>query len=56
MRIKELRSKTKLSQSKFAAIFGIPVRTLQQWEIEAQRPSDYVVSMMEKILKYEGYI
>lgn len=31
-RIKALRKKTGLSQSKFSAKFGIPVRTLQQWE------------------------
>ncbi|MBR4341425.1 MAG: helix-turn-helix domain-containing protein [Lachnospiraceae bacterium] len=31
-RIKELRKKTELSQSKFSAQFGITVRTLQQWE------------------------
>ena len=31
-KIKELRKKTGLSQSKFSAKFGIPVRTLQQWE------------------------
>ncbi len=39
MNIKELRSQTGLSQSKFAAMFDIPVSTLKDWEQEsALRP------------------
>ena len=34
MSIKELRSQTGLSQSKFATIFDIPVSTLKDWEQE----------------------
>ncbi len=42
-RIKELRKKTGLSQSKFSAKFGIPVRTLQQWEQGISAPPEYLV-------------
>lgn len=54
MTVKELRAKTGLSQSRFAAHFELPVRTLQQWEQGIQKPPDYVVAMMERILWFEG--
>lgn len=53
-RIKELRKKTGLSQSKFAAKFGIPVRTLQQWEQGISAPPEYLVRMMAYIMLLEG--
>ena len=55
MKIKELRNITGLSQSKFAAIFSIPVRTLQQWEQEERKPPEYVIKMIEQIMLYKGY-
>lgn len=53
MTIKELREKTGLSQSRFAARFGIPVRTVQQWEQGVYKPLPYVVSMIERIMELE---
>lgn len=54
MTVKELRAKTGLSQSQFAAHFGLPVRTLQDWEQGRREPPDYVVAMMERILELES--
>ena len=51
--IKEVRMDTGLSQSKFAAKFGIPVGTLQAWEQRRQGPPVYIVSMIETILNSE---
>ena len=51
--IKELRKKTGLSQSKFSAKFGIPVRTLQQWEQGISAPPEYLVRMMAYIMLLE---
>lgn len=53
-RIKELRKSTGLSQSKFAAKFDIPVRTLQQWEQGKSEPPVYVVKMMSYIMLLEA--
>ena len=53
-RIKELRKKTGLSQSKFSAKFGIPVRTLQQWEQGISAPPEYLIRMMAYIMQLEG--
>ena len=52
-KIKELRKKTGLSQSKFSAKFGIPVRTLQQWEQGISAPPEYLVRMMAYIMRLE---
>lgn len=46
-RIQELRERTGLSQSKFAARYGIPVRTLQGWEI-GRKPPEYVRYLLER--------
>lgn len=51
--IKELREKTKMSQRKFAAYFGIPTATLQDWEHERRTPPPYVIDMMIRIIKLE---
>ena len=50
---KELRKKTGLSQSKFSAKFGIPVRTLQQWEQGISVPPEYLIRMMAYIMQLE---
>ncbi len=52
--IKEFRKTTGLSQSKFANYFGIPVRTIQSWELKGpHNPAPYILAMMQKIWKYE---
>ena len=56
MTIKECRENTGLSQSKFARIYGIPVKTLQQWEQGVAKPTDYFLTIFEKALRYDGYL
>lgn len=56
MKIKELRNKTKLSQSEFAEKFGIPVRTLQKWEQDAADPLPYLMSLIQGEISLEEYI
>lgn len=47
MTVKEIRTSTGLSQSKFAAALNIPLRTLQKWEIGERSCPDYVVELIE---------
>lgn len=56
MTIKELRNQTGLSQSQFAKYFNIPVGTIHNWEQKISSPPQYVVEMIEKILRLEGHI
>lgn len=55
MEIKKLRKSTGMSQSKFSSYFGIPTRTLQDWEQEKRHPPSYVLNMMKRILNNEFF-
>lgn len=45
--IKELRQRTGLSQAKFGqALGGIPLRTIQDWEADKRKPSDWAVQLI----------
>ena len=54
--IKKMRAETGLSQVKFAGYFGIPRRTLEQWEAGQREPADYLVRLMAYKLAMEGLI
>lgn len=54
-KIKLLRVFTDLSQSQFAAFFGVPVGTLKKWESDKQRPQNYVVTGFYYELLYFGF-
>lgn len=56
MIVREIRMQTGLSQTEFARKFDIPKHTLQCWEQGIRKPPDYVVSMIWKILDYEGLV
>lgn len=51
MIIKQLRESTGLSQSQFAEKFHIPIGTLQHWEQGVRKPPEYVIYMIEMLIK-----
>lgn len=51
MSIGDLRQRTGLTQAAFAEHFGIPVRTLQQWEQGRSKPAPYVLELIEQALE-----
>lgn len=53
MCIKELREKSGMSQREFAEYFGIPIRTIQCWEIGQRKPPDYIPKLLERIWNLE---
>jgi len=53
-KIKELRKSLGLSQAKFATKFGIPLRTVQDWEYGKREVKSYIVDMMYKIIELEN--
>lgn len=44
--VRELRARSGLTQSEFAARYGIPFRTLQRWEAEGA--AAYVVRLLRR--------
>lgn len=47
MTIKEIRSDTGLSQTRFAEKYNIPKRTIEDWESNRRNPPAYVIDMIE---------
>lgn len=56
MTIKELRTASGMTQQAFSDYFGIPKRTLEDWEGERRTPPEYLVKLVEYKLKHEGLI
>lgn len=56
MTMREIRDITGLSVQKFGDKYGIPLRTIQQWERGERKPPNYVIAMLERCVKmdYEG--
>lgn len=51
MTVKEIRTSTGLSQTKFGEKYGIPMRTIQDWEAGIRKPPEYVVTLLERVVK-----
>jgi DNA-binding transcriptional regulator YiaG len=47
---RELRASTGMTQQAFADRFGIPKRTVENWDSGVSTPPPYVLSMMIEIL------
>lgn len=51
--IAELRAMTGLTQAKFAAWYGIPHRTVQNWESGASNAPEYVRLMLVRLVRQD---
>lgn len=51
MSIQEMRALLCLSQSKFGKKYGIPKRTIENWESGSSKCPDYVLSLLERAVK-----
>ena len=49
-KLKAAREKLGMSQSQFAKLIGMSVRTLQHWEADAQTPRGLALMSISKIL------
>jgi putative transcriptional regulator len=46
-----IREKTRLSQSEFALLIGVSVKTLQNWEQDRRRPTGPAVALLRIIAR-----
>ena len=53
MDIRELRKMTGMSQARFGEKYGIPKRTIEDWETEKRTAPEYVIEMLTKVVKME---
>ena len=51
MTIKQLIELSGLSMAKFARFYGIPYRTVQNWEDGKRKPPEYVLTLLERVVK-----
>lgn len=56
MTILELRNASGMTRPQFAEYFGIPYRTIQDWELGNRKCPEYLLDLMEYKLKNEGLI
>lgn len=52
----ELRQKTRMTRREICDYFGIPYRTIQDWELGNRKCPDYLLRLMEYKLNHEGKI
>lgn len=51
MEVKELRMLSGLSQQAFSEKYGIPKRSIENWESGKRTPPEYVISLLERAVK-----
>ena len=51
MTIKEIRALTGLSQARFGEFYGIPKRTIEEWETGRRKPPEYVLRLLERAVR-----
>ena len=50
-RVKAIRARTKLSQSEFALLMGVSVKTLQNWEQHRRNPTGPAAALPASVLR-----
>lgn len=55
-RIRELRKETGLNRKAFAEHFGIPLRTVEDWEADRRTPPPYIPRLMRYQWEYEKLV
>lgn len=48
--IREIRDATGMSQKEFAQMYGIPLRTLRNWEQGINSPAPYIINLIARTL------
>lgn len=56
LEVKEIRSLTGLSQTKFAKEYNIPLSTLKRWEQGVSKAPNYYLWCLNELVKYNGVL
>lgn len=52
-RVRSIREKTGLNRREFSDKYGIPVRTLEEWEAGRRTPPEYVVRLLSYVVEFQ---
>ena len=55
-KIKELRESTGMNRKEFCEYFGIPYRTVTEWERGTRKMPDYVFRLLAYRIKMENFV
>ena len=55
-RIKELRESTGMNRKEFCEYFGIPYRTVTEWERDNRHAPEYVLRLLEYYIRREKLV
>ena len=55
-KIKELRESTGMNRKEFCEYFGIPYRTVTEWERDNRHAPDYLIRLLAYYIKMEQLI
>lgn len=55
-KIKELRESTGMNRREFCDYFGIPYRTVTEWELGGRHMPDYVLRLLEYKIQMEKFV
>jgi DNA-binding transcriptional regulator YiaG len=56
MNFKELRQQSGMNKAQFSKYFGIPYRTIQNWELGERHCPEYLLKLMQYKLEKESII
>lgn len=51
MTAKEIREILGISRAEFSRRYGIPIRTLEDWDAGLRIPSDWVLALLERVVR-----
>ena len=54
MTIKEMRILLQVSRTEFSRLYHIPLRTLEDWESGKRNPPNYVLELLERVVKEDA--
>ena len=55
-RMKELREQKGMNRKEFSDYTGIPVRTLEDWEVGRRTPPEYIPKLLAYQIKYDELV
>lgn len=51
MTSKEIREIMGISRAEFSRRYGIPIRTLEDWDSGTRKPPDWVTALLERVVR-----
>lgn len=54
-KMRELRESTGMNRKEFCQFFGIPYRTVTDWELDNRHAPEYVLRLLEYYIRHENF-